>query len=384
MFCAAIGAVLAAACGRLVPDWFAYAVCAASLLLCAYLFHRRNKAFLLPLALMLVLIRMLLLPSAISTDHGVGLFLNNLRGGMKQAATALFRDEAGSAIGMLLGDTSEISALQHDRFANAGLLHLFAVSGLHVSLLVGLLARFAHTRNRVVSFSILAAFLLYFCAVTGFSASVLRAAFMLIAIRITRLWDRQADLPSAYCFAMSMTLLCEPGSIFRPGFQLSFAAAGGIILLTKTFRAPFKKRFPHSEIITALTAATAAIIGMLPIMAYWFGQFAWISIPLSVLLIPTMPIILLFGFFAIALYGLMPHVATVMSYPAYGAIKYLSLVTETLNVPMLALPKPHPIAIVLYYIGLLYVSKLWLPNAKRPPWIGFGVLTVSLVLWFVL
>ena len=123
---------------------------------------------------------------------------------------------------------------------------------------------------------------------------------------------------------------------------------------------------------------------MLPIMAYWFGQFAWISIPLSVLLIPTMPIILLFGFFAIALYGLMPHVATVMSYPAYGAIKYLSLVTETLNVPMLALPKPHPIAIVLYYIGLLYVSKLWLPNAKRPPWIGFGVLTVSLVLWFVL
>ena len=381
---AAIGAVLAAVGGSVVPHWFAYAACAASLPLVVFLFHRRNTAFLLPVALMLVLVRMLLLPTAIPADSGVGLFLRNLRTGMLNAADALFRDEAAAAKGMLLGNTDFLNDVQRAQFANAGLLHLFAVSGLHVSLLVDVLGRIAHTRNKAVSYTALALFLLFFCAVTGFSASVLRASFMLLGLRVAKMRERQNDPPNAYCFAMAMTLLCDPGSVFRAGFQLSFAAAAGLLLLAKPFRAPFNNRLPNSKIITALTASTAAIIGMLPITAYWFGQVAWIAIPLSILLIPTMPIILLFGFFAILLYGIFPHVAVVLSYPAYGAIKFLSLVTASLNVPLLSLPKPHPIAIVLYYVGLLFSSELYLKNAKRPPWIGLGLLAVSIVLWFLL
>ena len=338
MAAAALGAVLAAVGGSFVPHWFAYATCAAALLLSMFLFWRRNPAFWLPLALLLVLARMLLLPTSLSTDRGLGLLLANLRGGMKGAAQALFRDEAGAATGMLLGDTAGLSDAERLRFTNAGLLHLFAVSGLHVSLLTELLGRVAHARNKAVSTTLLIAFLLFFCAVTEFSASVLRASFMLLGIRIARLREKQIDHPSVYCFAMAMTLLCEPYSIFRAGFQLSFSAAAGILLLAKPLRAPFQKRFPHSLILTALTAATAAVLGMLPIMAYWFGELAWVSIPLSVLLIPTMPILLAFGFFAILLYGVMPHVATVLSYPAYGAIKFLSLVTNAVNAPLLTLP----------------------------------------------
>ena len=73
---ATIGAVLAAVGGSVVPHWFAYAACAASLPLVVFLFHRRNTAFLLPLALMMVLVRMLLLPTSIPADSGVGLFLH--------------------------------------------------------------------------------------------------------------------------------------------------------------------------------------------------------------------------------------------------------------------------------------------------------------------
>ena len=332
--------------------------------------------------MLLVLARMLLLPTSIPTNRGVGLFLSNLRSGMLNAANTLFGDEAGAARGMLLGNTDGLSDTERLQFANAGLLHLFEVSGLHVSLLAEMLARFAHTKNRILSFSLLGCFLLFFCAVTRFSASVLRASFMLLAIRIASMREKQADHPSAYCFAMAMTLLCDPSDLYRAGFQLSFAAAGGILLLHKPLSMPFRNRVPHSLILNALTAATAAVIGMLPITAYWFGEVAWISIPLSILLIPTMPIILLCGFFAILLYGLFPHIATVLSYPAYGAIKFLSLITESLHVPLLSLPKPHPVAIVLYYAGLLFTSKLYLKNADRPPWLGLGLLLVATLVWF--
>ena len=384
MLAAALGAILASAFGALLPAWLSYAFCAASLLLCSFLFHRRNRAFLLPLFLLLVLFRMFLLPESLPSDSAAGMFLDRLRGGMKDAASVLYRDQAGVAVGMLLGGTEGLTDALREQFKGVGFLHLFAVSGLHVSLLTEMLGRFARTRNKAVSFMILTLFLLFFCAVTGFSASVLRAAFMLIGVRISRMRERQVDMPSVFCFAMALTLLCDPMSLFHAGFQLSFGAAGGMILFAKTLRKPFARRFPQSKILTALTSTAAALIGMLPIMAYRFGEVTFLSIPLSVLLIPTMPIILLFGFFSILLYGIMPHVAVLLSYPAYGAIRVLTQVSEWINVPLLSLPKPHPIAIVLYYAGLLFASRLYLKNADRPPWIGIGLLFVSLILWCVL
>jgi hypothetical protein len=113
-------------------------------------------------------------------------------------------------------------------------------------------------------------------------------------------------------------------------------------------------------------------------------MLTWISIPLSILLIPTMPVILLCGFLSVLLYGVLPHFATILSYPAYGAIKLISLVTEPLNVPGLQLPAPHPAVIALYYAALLLCSPLFLPNRKHPRWIGLGALPVAVVLWFFL
>jgi hypothetical protein len=59
-------------------------------------------------------------------------------------------------------------------------------------------------------------------------------------------------------------------------------------------------------------------------------------------------------------------------------------VTEVLDVPLLRLPEPHPAVIALYFVALLLCSRLYLPNAKRPPWLGLALLAVSIVLWFVL
>lgn len=377
---AAVGAVMAAILGMAAPDWMLLVLCAVLIPISIFLFRRHSAFALLPLVLFLVLIRTVLLPERLPE---IG-FVTNLRNSLKQNAEALFLDRAGEAKGILLGDRYTIAADALEDYRSTGLLHLFAVSGLHVTLLVGGFERLVRTGKRWLNFTIVVLFMLFLCTVTGFSASVLRAAWMLLAARLTRLGDRQVDRPSVYCFAMALTLLFDPTSLTSAGFLLSYAAAAGILLLGKQLRRPFKKRFPASRIVTALTAATSAAIGMAPVQAYLFGELAWISIPLSILLIPTVPIILLCGFPAVLLYGLFPHVASALATPAYGALQFLTLITQTVDVPMLRLPAPHPVAIVLWYLGMLFCSPLFLDNRHRPPWIGLALFAASILLWFLL
>lgn len=380
---AALGAILAAILASLAPDWVLLSVCAFLIPLSAFLFRRRSAFFLLPIAAFFVLVRTVLLPTEIP-EGAVTAFLSNLRGTLLDHADALFRDEAAAAKGILLGDRTAMTAGEYAQYAQSGLLHLFAVSGLHVTILVGMIGKLVRTEHKWLSFGVLTLFLLFLCAVTGFSASVLRAAFVLIALRLSNMRERQADMPSVLCFALFMTILCEPFSLTTVSFQLSFAAMGGMTLFASKFRRTLPKALRSSLIARALFGAIAAMIGMLPLTAYYFQTLAWIAIPLSVVLIPTMPIILLFGFLSVTLYGLLPQPAVILSFPAYGAIKLIAIITKNTDVPMLHLPAPHPAVIVLYYLALLLCSPLFLPNRKRPPWAGLGLLAGAIVLWFLI
>lgn len=379
---AALGAILAAILGSLAQDRVLLLVCAVLIPVSAFLFHRRSAFFLLPLTAFAVLVRIVLLP----TEPGGGpaaAFVSGLRGNLLANADALFRDEAAAARGILLGDHTGMTAAEYAQYAQSGLLHLFAVSGLHVTILVGMIGRSIRTEHKALSFGVLVLILLFLCAATGFSASVLRAAFTLIALNLSDMRERKADMPSVLCFSFAMTLLCEPFAYRTVGFQLSFAAMSGMVLFAGKWRRSLPKPFGDTLICRALVGAAAAVTGMLPLSAYYFQTLAWISIPLSVLLIPTMPILLLFGFLSVLLYGILPHVSMVLAYPAYGAIKLVSLVAQNLEVPVLRLPAPHPAVIVSYYLALLLCSPLFLPNRRRPPWIGLAMLTVTIALWFL-
>ena len=381
---AALGAILGAILGSLAPDWVLLAVAAVLIPISVFLFQRRSAFFLLPLAMFVVLVRLVLLPAAFPKDGVVGTFLSNLRGNLLKNADMLFRDEAAAARGILLGDHETMTAAEHAQYAQSGLLHLFAVSGLHVTILVGIIGKLIRTEHKALSIGVLSLILLFLCAVTGFSASVLRAAFTLIALHLCNLRERKSDMPSVLCLAMAATLLLEPFAYQTVGFQLSFAAMGGMVLFAKHFRSRLPKSVSDTLISRAVIGAISATIGMLPLMAYYFRAIAWISIPLSIVLIPTMPILLTFGFLSVLLYGILPHAAVILSYPAYGAIKLISIIAGNLNVPYLLLPAPHPAVIVLYYAALLFCSPLFLYNRKRPPWIGLSALAASVILWFVI
>lgn len=156
---AALGAVMASVLALLVPDWLLLALCAALIPVSVFLFKRRSAFFLLPAVLFFVLVRAVLLPAQMPPIR----FVTTLREQLCLNADALFSDRAAEARGILLGDRSMMDSALTAQYAQSGLLHMFAVSGLHVTLLVGAFSRIVRSSVRWLTLAAEALFCV-FCA----------------------------------------------------------------------------------------------------------------------------------------------------------------------------------------------------------------------------
>ncbi len=134
--------------------------------------------------------------------------------------------------GLLLADRGEINYQTKMKFINAGVVHVLAVSGLHVGYII-LIFLFLFGRFNLHIKSILTIIgLLCFMFITGVPPSVFRATVMTIVVIIAFLSNRSTNLINSISIAAVIILVINPNEIYNPGFQLSFAAvlAIGIIL----------------------------------------------------------------------------------------------------------------------------------------------------------
>lgn len=160
--------------------------------------------------------------------------------------------ENGSAMlkALLLADKSNIPQSVKDGFSALGIQHLFAVSGLHLSILIGgiasILSHFAVKRR--IAFPILAIVTLFYMALTGFSPSMLRSGGMLLLFYLSFFSHRHRDSVTALFVATTIIVLISPVSILDAGLLLSFTATLGILLLANPIlTACFKKPFFHPK-----------------------------------------------------------------------------------------------------------------------------------------
>lgn len=134
-------------------------------------------------------------------------------------------DVGGFAQALLLGEKSGLSDAQRNQLSLAGMSHIVAVSGMHLSILFGLVYVLT-LRQRVLSALLGIPIAVFFAAVAGFTPSVTRAALMLSLALLARLLRREYDPPSALAFAVLALLLWNPltGSLR----QLSALGGGGV------------------------------------------------------------------------------------------------------------------------------------------------------------
>lgn len=227
------------------------------------------------------------------------------------------RNEDNQAVlfALILADRRGIDTETRATFAETGLMHLLAVSGLHV-LLVGLLLyqllkpilgrlRFSWWQAEVIRAVITLAVLLLYLLVTGGTVSVQRA-FIMTAVWISAtLLQRQTDALNTLGVAAAIILLLRPAALFDVGFQLSFAAVGALVTLTPLMSShlpeTWRRRSPVRWALNMTVVSIAATLGTAPVLLYHFGRVPLAGLVLNLAAIPATAVALFGGLFTVLL-----------------------------------------------------------------------------------
>jgi competence protein ComEC len=254
-----------------------------------------------------------------------------LRDGLRRAAgAALSERPAGLLPGLAIGDTSTMSSALREEFRDTGLVHLTAVSGANVAIVVGAVFGLlgvlrAGPRTRVACAGLA---LLGFVVLVRPSPSVLRAAVMgtvgLVAVVAGR---RRAAVP-ALAAAVIGLLLTDPGLGTDPGFALSVLATGALVLLAPGWTAALRERGVPPGLAEALTVPAAAHLVTAPVVAGLTGQMSLVAVVANVLAAPAVAPATVLGVLAAVVSPVSPAVAQLCVWVAGPAVGWLVAVAH--------------------------------------------------------
>lgn len=267
--------------------------------------------------------------------------------------------------GMVFGDDA-VSPPEYLKksFANSGLLHLLAASGMNVALIYGIwffiLRRLKVPFNITVSSGILV--IIFYALMTGLGPSVIRAAFMLIFILLGKLIDRDAHSISLLSFVALLMLIYNPAYINDVGFQLSFLVTFGLLIGTPIVVE--RTKFMPAWLSGAIFIPIIAQIWVAPIQMFYFNSFSLYSVFANIIILPFVTIVSFGGFISAVLALIKPFANIVcLSFdfvlnPILNGIVFISDYFSNLPHSLVQTPKPEIYQILLYYAIVLFVTLL--------------------------
>ncbi len=206
---------------------------------------------------------------------------------------------------LLLGQRQDISKELIVDYQRAGAIHILAVSGLHVGVILLILSfvfkpveRIKH--GKFIKTIIIVSLLWMFAFVAGLSASVVRAVTMFTFLAIGLSFQRKKVIDFSFISSMLFLLLIKPMFLFDVGFQLSYLAVFGILWVQPKLYEIYKPRYILDKKIWQLfTVSIAAQIGILPLSIYYFQQFPGLFLASNLVIIPFLSAILIGGILVI-------------------------------------------------------------------------------------
>jgi len=216
-------------------------------------------------------------------------------------------DELAVMNALLLGQRQEISKQLSDNYSKAGAIHILAVSGLHVGVILLILSFILKPLERVnngklIKLVLVILSLWFFAILAGLSASVIRAVTMFSAIALGQFFNKRNAVEHSLIFSMFIILLWKPLFLFDVGFQLSYTAVFGIIWIQPVLYQLWK---PNFFIVDKgwqlITVSVAAQLGVLPISLFYFHQFPALFFISNLIIIPFLGVILGLGLVVLVL-----------------------------------------------------------------------------------
>ncbi|QCW98722.1 ComEC family competence protein [Aggregatimonas sangjinii] len=209
---------------------------------------------------------------------------------------------------LLLGQRNDISEETYNDYKNAGAVHILAVSGLHIGILLLLLQFLLKPlellpTGKTIKLVVIVSLLWGFALLAGFSASIIRAVTMFSFVAYAMTLNRPSNTFNILSLSMFFILLViDPKLLFQVGFQMSYAAVFAIVWIYPLLQQLwYPRNIVVRKIWQLLSVSIAAQTGVLPISLYYFHQFPGLFFISNLLIVPALGIIFGIGILVILL-----------------------------------------------------------------------------------
>lgn len=208
--------------------------------------------------------------------------------------SGLNRDTSQFLITLLLGDKDFIDVETQTLFADAGISHVIALSGLHAGILMGIILILLYPLNLTGRYKwkylIVVPVLWMYAFITGLSPSTVRAVIMSSIFVICLILERRNSSWNALLLSVFIILLANPYELYDIGLQLSFLCVASLIMFADAVNPLDRRNHPWlfymaSLILTTLIATGASWI----LSAYYFRTFPLMFLPANLLSLPLLP-----------------------------------------------------------------------------------------------
>lgn len=219
--------------------------------------------------------------------------------------------EAGFVGAVIIGTRSTLDQDTLDSFSRSGISHLLAISGFNVAIVAYILSflfGMLQLRWRIVRVLLTMLSIVAYCVLVGLQPSVVRSLIMIELLLLSQLLERKPDTLNIVAGAALISLVIHPYDLFDIGFQLSYAAVVGLVVIYPELKRLFLPTVKKPSVITrfsmrmleALLLSIAATVATLPVMIAHFNRQSVIGALVNLPAIPLAAIITILGFVLLA------------------------------------------------------------------------------------
>lgn len=261
-------------------------------------------------------------------------------------------DDTGYLRTFILGDKSLLDDDVIKNYQNNGISHLFSISGMHVSFLVGMIMFVLDkvSYNNYYKYGIVILILLFYLLLTGISSSILRTVIMFIVFAINKVFNLKIKRIDLMLIVLIISVVINPFILQNMGFQFSYIISFTLVI--------FYKKMSKINNVLKRNAYVSIICFCVsfPICVYNFYEVNILSIILNIVMIPVVSFIV---FPMTLLTFVFPFMFSVYKVIIVG-LEYFNSTIGMINIFKIILIKPSLLVICFYYI-VIYLS-IW--NSK--------------------
>jgi len=296
--------------------------------------------------------------------------------------------------------TNEVS----EPFMLSGTMHIFAISGLHIALIAGILVSVL----RVLRFSrawcglLVIPIIWFYTGATGWQSSAVRSTVMMTIIIGGWALRRPTDLINSLMAAAFAILLWDPQQLFQASFQLSFFVVLSIALFLPPLENVFSRLFAHDPLLPpslippwkrwlgvparwlarAFATSLAAWLGALPLTAHYFHLFSPVTLLANLVVVPASSLALAANLGSLLCGVWLPWGTELFNHAGWACMWFMVWASVTASeIPggFFFVPAPGLVEFVIYYALLIGTLSGWLFAKPRWKWSLSGIIVLTVV-----